>query len=62
MICIFAPYYLEKNQQGSDINVIFPNKVIILNERLSVEGAIASIKYLAKTCKQIALEKGQIHI
>ena len=28
-----------------------------VNKRLSVEGAIASIKYLAKTCQQIAFEK-----
>ena len=33
-----------------------------LSKRLSVEGAIASIKSVAKTCQQIALEKGQIHI
>ena len=33
-----------------------------LSKRLSVEGAIASIKSLAKTCQQIALDKGKIHI
>ena len=34
----------------------------VLSKRLSVEGAIASMKSLYKTCQQIALEKGQIHI
>ena len=33
-----------------------------LSKWMSVEGAIASIKSLAKACQQIALEKGQIHI
>ena len=48
LICIQIKYYIYTMR--------------CLSKRLSVEGAIASIKSLAKTCQQIALEKGQIHI
>ena len=33
-----------------------------LDRRISLEEVMASIKSLAKTCQQIAFEKGQIHI
>ena len=48
LICIQIKYYIYTMR--------------CLSKRLSVEGAIAYIKSLAKTCQQIALEKGQIHI
>ena len=48
LICIQIKYYIYTMR--------------CLSKRLSVEGAIASIKSLAKTCQQIALEKVQIHI
>ena len=34
----------------------------MFEQKLSVEGAIVSIRSLTKTCQQIAIEKGQIHI
>ena len=43
LICIQIKYYIYAMR--------------CLSKRLSVEGAIASIKSLAKTCQQIALKK-----